>query len=145
MPRISADTSQMTEGPYPNVPALTGPVSGIANVGAIGAQPRRREGKRPLADQDRPTDEAPAERPPTTVAPATPPPPRDPLIEALDRLRATDPERDVRSADTEVLRLLRAKHLYGDGLSGELTPATGQSVIAPTSEATPPLPPLPPL
>ena len=139
MPRISADTSRMTEGPYPNVPALTGPVTGIAGLSAIGAQPRRPDGKRRLPGRDGPADEAAAEIPPSTLPP-TAPPPRDPLIEALDRLRATDPERDERAADTAVLRLLRAKHLYGEGHSGDLSPADGQ----PTIPDMPPQPPLPP-
>jgi len=119
---ISADTSAMSEGPYPNVPALTGPVSGIPALGAIGAQPRRPDGKRRVPDKDRPADEAAAESPPATQHLPAMPPPRDPLIEALDRLRATHPERDERAADTAVLRLLRAKQLYGEGQPAEPPP-----------------------
>lgn len=97
----------MTEGPYPNVPPTTGPVLGIPALGAIGAE-QRRQGQRRSRPAGQPADAEPE------ASPQGPPPPAppDPLIEALDRLRATGAER---SAEDAILRLMRARRLYGDG------------------------------
>jgi len=98
----------MTEGPYPNVPPITGPVLGIPAMGAIGAEQRRQGQRRSRPASGQPADSESEGRP---EAPPPPAPP-DPLIEALDRLRATGAER---SAEDAVLRLMRARRLYGDG------------------------------
>lgn len=94
----------MSEGPYPDVPRIAGPVTGVTGVGAVGAEDRRR---RQQKDAKGPSDEPGPEGDP---APGVehPPVPPDPLIEALDRLRTTD----ERSAEGEVLRLLRGRKLY---------------------------------
>lgn len=95
----------MSEGPYPEVPRIAGPVTGITGVGAVGAEERRRRQKD--APKGPPVDPGPEGDPPTGVE--HPPVPPDPLIEALDRLRTTTEERP---AEDEVLRLLRGRKLY---------------------------------
>lgn len=109
----TADTGGMTEGPYPNVPPTTGPVLGIPAMGAIGSEQRRQEQRRQRQASE------PSADPVAATSPQGPPPPAppDPLIEALDRLRATGEER---SAEDAVLRLIRARRLYGDG--GDVPP-----------------------
>lgn len=98
----------MTEGPYPNVPPTTRPVLGIPAMGAIGSEQRRQEQRR-----QRQTGEPAADAVAASTPEGPPPPaPPDPLIEALDRLRTTGAER---SAEDAVLRLIRARRLYGDG------------------------------
>lgn len=89
---------------------MTGPVLGITGAAAIGAEQRQqKQGKKAGPAADKGKDSEVGAEPGPTELPTTPP---DPLIEALDRLRTTDGER---SAEGDVLRLLRGRKTYQDG------------------------------
>lgn len=106
----------MTEGPYPEVPRIAPPVSGVTRVGVVtGERKKGRDLHRKLSGP--PQDVGPDSDVDAPVEHPLPPP--DPLIEALDRLRATHGESEaaqsgetVAPADAEVLRWLRARKLY---------------------------------
>jgi hypothetical protein len=104
---VLADTNHMTEGPYPEVPRVAGPVTGITSARALGEERRRRQAK--ARPEGPPSDPGPDGDPEAPVdLPHEEP---NPLIEALDRLRATGEERHAEDA---IVRLLRARRLYHD-------------------------------
>jgi hypothetical protein len=98
---------------------IVGPIQGPTAIGGQsqqrrgGGEGRRPAGMGPIEDHGG----LPAEAPQPTGEPVPP----DPLVAALDRLRATG----ERSVDLELARLLRGRREYGAGEAPGPDPAGG--------------------
>jgi len=112
----------MPDLPMGQPPRVAGPIQGVAPVVPYtsGEERRRDPGGhaghagRPPAGKDEATPTAAAQ------PPALPPTMPDPLVQALDRLRATN---EIRPVDAELARLLRGKREYAN------TPPGGSSIL----------------
>ena len=114
----------MPDLPGGQPPRIVGPITGATPVPASGHGGRREGGgyeprRRPDGEQpEEPHGGAPE------ASPALPPVP-DPLVQALDRLRATH---ELRPVDAELVWLLRARRGYA------ATPPGGHPVVPPPAE-----------
>lgn len=109
----------MADLPGGNPPRIVGPVSGPSPISPTGGGGRRDTGQ----DQRQDPPGGGGASPQAAAAPADagPPPTPDPLVQALDRLRATQ---ELRPVDAELIRLLRGRRQYaGD------TPAMGNPAL----------------
>ena len=110
-------------------PRIAGPVQGAAPVAATGHGGRREPDQDPRQRQPGGRSGSPAASPdaPDAGPPAVP----DPLVQALDRLRATN---ELRPVDLEMARVLRGMREYAAN-----TPTGGHPILPPAD----PIPPSP--
>jgi hypothetical protein len=108
---ISADTEVMADLPSGQPPRIVSPVSGVMPAGHVGGGGGGRRDDQATYQDRRPPPAPASDGRSAPAAGADPGPPDipDPLVQALDRLRATNQARPV---DDEFARLLRGKREY---------------------------------
>jgi len=116
----------MPDLPGGQPPRIAGPIQGVAPVAASGGGARREPGQE---QRQRPADGQPGAAKAPTPVDAGPPAVPDPLVQALDRLRATN---ELRPVDAELARLLRGKREYVAN-----TPPGGQAILPPSDPGPP--------
>ena len=110
----------MADLPSGQPPRIVGPINGVGPVAASGQGARREPEQDPRPRQPEPPP-APEGTPAPAAADPRPPAVPDPLVQALDRLRATS---GMRPVDLELARLLRGLREYAAN-----TPPAGNPIL----------------